>query len=238
MHRPGTGFRRIALVNRLVGYLSGKRVSASVILIDRAASGAYTKGMANALLKTESGVGTHWTYADYKDWELKPGERYEIIYGEAYAMSAPNAYHQSILMELSKQIAVFLTGKECKVYPAPYDVRLFYEDDESDDTVVQPDISVVCDREKRGKEGCRGAPDFVAEILSPSNTAIEMHRKLNLYRDAGVREYWVLDGEGKSVASYLFDGETAVTRSYGEKDKPELASLPGLCIDLEPVFAE
>jgi len=214
------------------------------VQIDWVGVGAYTKGMAEALLNAETGVGGHWTYADYKDWELKPGERYEIIYGEAYAMSAPNAYHQSILMELSKQIAVFLTGRECKVYPAPYDVRLFYEEDSdgedvgSDDTVVQPDISVVCDREKRGKEGCRGAPDFIAEILSPSNTAIEMQRKFNLYRDAGVREYWVLDGEGKSVSVHLFDGETAVTRSYGEKDRPTLTSLPGLSIDLEPVFAE
>jgi len=187
-------------------------------------------------LKTET--GTCWTYADYKDWELKPGERYEIIYGEAYAMSAPNAHHQSILGEIYRQIANFLMGRECKVYPAPYDVRLFYEEDESDDTVVQPDISVVCDREKRGKEGCRGAPDFVAEILSPSNTAIEMHRKFNLYRDAGVREYWVIDGEGKSVAVHLFDGQTTVTRSYGEKDRPELAALPGLCIELKPVFDE
>jgi len=187
-------------------------------------------------MKTEAGAS--WTYADYKDWELKPGERWEIIHGEAYAMSAPNAYHQSILMELSKQIAVFLTGRECKVYPAPYDVRLFYEEDESDDTVVQPDVTVVCDGKKRGREGCLGAPDFVAEILSPSNTAIEMHRKFGLYRDAGVREYWVIDGEGRSLAVHLFDGGTAVTKTYGEGDSPELAALPGLRIGLAAVFAE
>jgi len=193
--------------------------------------------MASALLKPES-EAARWTYADYKDWELKPGERYEIIYGEAFAMSAPNAYHQSILMELSKQIAVFLTGRECKVYPAPYDVRLFYEEDESDDTVVQPDISVVCAGEKRGKEGCRGAPDLVAEILSPSNSAIEMQRKLNLYRDAGVREYWVVDGEHKTLNVYLFDGEETVTRAYGEKDSAPVAVLPGLSIALGPVFEE
>ena len=193
-------------------------------------------GMAEALLKTET--GTHWTYADYKAWELKPGERYEIIYGEAYAMSAPNTYHQSILTEMVRQIANFLTGRQCKVYPAPFDVRLFYEEDESDDTVVQPDISVICDREKRGKEGCRGAPDFVAEILSPSNTAIEMQRKFNLYREAGVREYWVIDGEGKSIAVHLFDGGTAITKTYGENDRPELVALPGLHIELKPVFEE
>jgi Uma2 family endonuclease len=181
---------------------------------------------------------THWTYADYKKWELSEGERYEIIDGEAYAMSAPNAFHQTMLTELLKQIAVFLTGKPCKVYPAPYDVRLFYEEDESDDTVVQPDISVVCDKEKRGSEGCRGAPDFVAEILSPSNTAIEMQRKFQIYRDAGVREYWVLDSKHKSLTIYLFEGNNAVTCSYGEKDTAPITVLEGLSIDLEPVFTE
>jgi Uma2 family endonuclease len=187
---------------------------------------------------------THWTYADYKAWELKPRERYEIIDGVAYAMSAPNAFHQSILTELLKQITVFLTGKPCKVYPAPYDVRLFYEEDESDDTVVQPDISVVCDAEKRGPEGCRGAPDFVVEILSPSNTAIEMQRKFHIYRDAGVREYWVLDGENKTVMVYLFEGnlmvarERVIARSYGEKDRAPITVLDGLFIELEPVFTE
>jgi Uma2 family endonuclease len=177
-----------------------------------------------------------WTYADYKAWELKPGERYEVIYGEAYAMSAPNTAHQEMLMELGKQFANFLTGKPCKVYPAPFDVRLFYEEDESDDTVVQPDLVVICDKEKRGTEGCRGAPDFVAEILSPSNTAIEMQRKFNLYRSAGVREYWVLDNKNKTLMVYLFDGETLISRTYGEKDTAPVSVLNGLSIELAPVF--
>ncbi|MDR0561449.1 MAG: Uma2 family endonuclease, partial [Spirochaetaceae bacterium] len=146
-----------------------------------------------AALKRNTPAGRRFTYADYKSWDTVPGERYELICGSAYAMSAPSAYHQSILMELSKQIAVYLTGKPCKVYPAPYDVRLFYQEDEQDDTVVQPDITIVCDAEKRGKEGCRGAPDFAAEILSPANTAAEMRRKFALYREAGVKEYWELD---------------------------------------------
>jgi len=205
--------------------------------LPKTAPPAYTVRMAVALLKAES-ESVHWTYADYKDWELKPRERYEIIYGEAYAMSAPNDSHQSILTELLKQIAVFLTGKACKVRPAPYDVRLFYEEDESDDTVVQPDISIICDREKLGKEGCRGAPDFVAEILSPSNTAIEMQRKFNLYRDAGVREYWVLDGENKTANVHLFEGDAATTRKYGEKDVAPVAVIEGLFVELGPVFAE
>ncbi len=179
-----------------------------------------------------------WTYADYKAWELKPGERYEMIYGEAYAMSAPNTAHQTMLMELSRQFANFLVGKPCKVFPAAYDVRLFYEEDESDDTVVQPDITVICDAKKIGKEGCRGAPDLVVEILSPSNTAIEMQRKFNLYHTAGVREYWVLDSEDKTLTVYLFDSEKVISRTYGEKDAAPVSVLNGLSIELGSVFTQ
>ena len=195
--------------------------------------------MANgALLKEQYEQGRRFCYADYKDWELAEGERYELICGEAYAMPAPNAYHQSILVELCRQFANYLIGKPCKVYPAPYDVRLFYEEDESDDTVVQPDISVVCDPEKRGKEGCHGAPDFVAEILSPSNTAIEMENKYELYREAGVREYWVIDPEHKILHSYRFINGTIFPHTYRASDKAPVESFPGLLIDLEPVFSE
>jgi len=180
----------------------------------------------------------HWTYADYKAWELKPRERYEIIYGEAYAMAAPNTLHQTMQMELGRQFANFLVGKKCRVIAAPFDVRLFYEEDESDDTVVQPDLSVICDEKKRGKEGCRGAPDLVVEILSPSNTAIEMQRKFHVYREAGVAEYWVLESEHKTLTVYLFKGEEMITRKYGEKDSVPVAVLEGLSIELASVFVE
>ena len=193
--------------------------------------------MADALYVNDVS-NSNLSYADYKSWELKPGERYEIIHGEAYAMSAPNAYHQAMLTEMLRQFANFLVGKQCKVYPAPFDVRLFYKEDESDTTVVQPDISVICDAEKRGKEGCRGAPELVVEILSPSNSAIEMQRKFDVYRDAGVAEYWVLNSEFKTLTIYLFDGEKAISRTYGENDSAPVATLPGLSIELKPVFAE
>jgi len=179
-----------------------------------------------------------FTYADYREWELAEGERYELINGEAYAMSAPNAGHQEILMELSSQFHVYFRGKPCKVYPAPYDVRLFYEEDESDDTVVQPDISIVCDKTKRGDEGCRGAPDLVVEILSPSNTAIEMERKLKLYQEAGVREYWVVDPENKGLTVYRFQQEAISVNTYKKNDTVPAAIFPGLDITLEQVFAE
>ena len=194
--------------------------------------------MADALFEADELNNGHWTYADYKAWELKPRERYEIIYGEAYAMSAPNTSHQAMLTEVVRQFANFLVGKPCKVYPAPFDVRLFYKKDESDNTVVQPDVSVICDAKKLGKEGCRGAPDLVAEILSPSNTAIEMQRKFEVYRDAGVAEYWVLNGDHKTLTVYLFEGEKAISRTYAEKDTVPVAVLKGLSIELSSVFGQ
>jgi len=181
---------------------------------------------------------TAYTYADYKDWDLKEGERYELIRGEAFAMAAPDAYHQAILMELSRQLANYLVGKSCKAYPAPYDVRLFYAGDDYDDTVVQPDISVICDREKRGSEGCRGAPDLVVEILSPSNSIEEMGRKFRLYREAGVKEYWVVSPKDKTLDTYRFDGTIIHFRTYTAADKADVGIFPGFAVDLGLVFAE
>ena len=179
-----------------------------------------------------------FTYADYKEWELAEGERYELIDGEICAMPAPSARHQEILGEIFSQFHDYMRGKPCKVYPAPFDVRLFYEENESDDTVVQPDISIVCNENKRGEEGCRGAPDLVVEILSPSNTAIEMERKLRLYHEAGVREYLIVDPKNKGLTVYRFLQEAIVANTYKKTDTVPVAIFSGLVITLEQVFAE
>jgi Uma2 family endonuclease len=185
----------------------------------------------NALQKDKN----DYTYADYKELKLAEGERYEIIRGKVFAMPAPNAGHQAVLAALASQFSDFLEDKPHKAYPAPYDVRLFYREDESDDIIVQPDIVVVCDEKKRGQEGCRGAPDLVVEILSPLNTAIEMEQKLNLYREAGVREYWVIDPENHSLTVYCFR-ETGNVYNYKNTAIVPVAVLPGLNIELERVF--
>ena len=177
-----------------------------------------------------------WTYKDYKNWELKPGERYELIDGAAYAMSSPNTEHQLIASILNAEFYNFLKGKKCKAIPAPYDVRLFYEEDESDDTVVQPDLIVVCDPEKLGREGCRGAPDLVVEILSPSNTAIEMRRKLNIYCEAGVPEVWIIDPEYKDVDIYLLESKRYVLYSLKLGDTLKSPKFSGLEIPLDVLF--
>ena len=179
----------------------------------------------------------YYTYNDYTEWELDEGERYQIIYGDAYAMAAPGTRHQIILGVLFNKIFNYLEGKICKVISSPFDVRPFYRADGMDDTVVQPDIVVICDEKKLAPEGCRGAPDLVIEILSPSNTAMEMYLKLEMYHKAGVREYWVVDPGTNTITVYCFQKDFSKTKSYSITDTITSAILPGLSITLDRVFA-
>jgi len=181
-----------------------------------------------------------FTYADYKEWELKGGERYELIRGEAFAMAGPNAKHQAISWEIAGQFYNYLRGKPCRAFSAPFDVRLFYEeeDGEDDDTVVQPDIMVVCDKDKIGPEGIRGAPDLAIEILSPSNTAIEMAEKLCLYQDAGVREYWVVDPKNNRITVHRFQPGEISIKTYKATDTLPVGIFPDFAVALDQVFTE
>jgi len=128
----------------------------------------------------------HYSYADYLEWD--EDFRAELIYGTVYMMAPPLTLHQRIALRLSQRFANFLEGKTCEAFIAPFGVRLFPRDDLSDDTVVEPDIVVVCDPSKIDERGCNGAPDLVIEIHSPSNSHKEMIRKHKLYHDADVRE--------------------------------------------------
>ena len=141
-----------------------------------------------------------YTFADYLTWDS--GQRIELIDGEALLMAPPSTAHQLISMELARQLANFLEGKRCKVLPAPFAVRLFEQADERPEevqTVVEPDLSVVCDSAKLDSRGCKGAPDLVVEVLSPSTQRHDRLVKLNLYQRAGVREYWLVSPEERTV---------------------------------------
>ncbi|MDR1904000.1 MAG: Uma2 family endonuclease [Treponema sp.] len=179
---------------------------------------------------------TRYTYSDYLEWGAE--ERYEIIDGEAYMMSAPSISHQGISRELILQFGNFLKGKPCQVFAAPLDVRLFPAEDESDDTIVQPDILVVCDESKLAdNRSCRGAPDLVIEILSPSNTAGVMFLKFHKYLKAGVREYWVVNPETKVIQVHILEkaAEEApvhyTSAVYENAEAIDVSIFPGLKID-------
>ncbi|MBK7765418.1 MAG: Uma2 family endonuclease [Sulfuritalea sp.] len=180
------------------------------------------------------------TYADYCSW---PDEvRYELIDGVAYAMGpAPVRRHQGILGEIFRQVANILEGSPCRPYIAPFDVRLPKKDEIDDDvdTVVQPDLVVICDRAKLDEKGCRGAPDWVVEVLSPSTAGHDQILKRALYQRVGVREYWLVHPVDRIVIIYAFVGG-----SYGVPDVRELVGtlavgvLPEIVIDWERVVRE
>jgi Uma2 family endonuclease len=183
----------------------------------------------------------YYTYADYLAWDTK--DRYEIIDGEAYMMGAPSVVHQVISGELFGQFWAFLKGKSCQVFAAPFDVRLFPKEDGSDDTVVQPDLLVICDKSKIADgKACRGAPDLVIEILSPSNNGPAMFLKYNKYLKAGAREYWVIGPETREIQTHIFE------KAEGQKpgryvstiysDTVDVSVLPGLKIDFNAIWSE
>jgi Uma2 family endonuclease len=184
----------------------------------------------------------YYTYADYLAWDT--AERYEIIDGEAYMMSAPTVPHQTISRELLLQFGNFLKGKPCQVFAAPLDVRLFPREDERDDTIVQPDILVVCDQSKlEDKRACRGAPDLVIEILSPSNTSNAMLLKFSKYLKAGVREYWIINPEEKEIQVHILEkpaGELPgryISAVYENAGALDVSVLPGLSIDFTGIWS-
>ena len=181
-----------------------------------------------------------YTYADYLTWG--EDEHIEIINGDAVMMSPPSRIHQKIVMEISRQIANFLEGKKCEVYPAPFGVRLFAEEDDLPDdidTIVEPDITVVCDHDKLDKDGCKGAPNMVIEVLSPSTQRHDRLVKLDLYSRAGVPEYWIVSPEDQTVQVFLLkDDHYIVSEVYTAKDIAKVNTLDGCFVELSKVFSE
>jgi len=176
-----------------------------------------------------------YTYADYYEWD--DGERWELIDGVPYMMSpAPTTAHQKISRELTYQLTAFLKGKKCELFAAPFDVRLNADGD--DNTVVQPDLVVICDRSKINDRGCKGAPDLVVEILSPSTARHDRMVKFKLYRKAGIREYWIVDPDTKTVQTCILRDGFYVIAMYDDTDAVPVHVLNGCMIDLQPVFTE
>lgn len=184
-------------------------------------------------LKKES-----YTFADCLTWP--ENERIELIDGEAVMMSPPSTVHQKISGELFRQLANFLEGKKCEVFSAPFGVRLFEKDGDSPenvDTMVEPDISVICDRDKLDCHGCKGAPDLIVEILSPSTQRHDRLVKLELYQRAGVREYWLVSPEEQTVQVLLFtNGLLLPYELYKKGDIAKVNVLEGCFLELEKVF--
>lgn len=167
-------------------------------------------------------------------YALPDGERAELIDGQIYYMAPPNTKHQRLLSFLHLEIGNYIRKNKgtCEVFPAPFAVFLFADDKK----YLEPDLSVICDRDKLDDRGCNGAPDWIIEIVSPSSRSMDYYTKLSLYRSAGVREYWIVDPMKQLVLVYDMEHASAPV-VYPFSDKIRSNIYEDLSIDLSDLAA-
>ncbi len=184
-----------------------------------------------------------YTYADYLLWQFQ--ERLELIKGKIFRISpAPSAGHQQVSIKLLRQMVYFFDKRPCQVFHAPFDVRLHPTGDpfhaEEVENVVQPDICVICDPAKIDIRGCKGAPDWIIEILSPSTMNKDVREKYELYEACGVKEYWVVHPADGPILVFTLDehGKYFGHQPYTRDQVISPTLFPDLKIDLSNVFPE
>lgn len=140
-------------------------------------------------------------------YNLPDGQRAELIHGQIYDMALPSYIHQRLIAQFTKIIGRYIDFSDgsCEILPAPFAVNLTADDK----TYVEPDISVICDKNKITERGCTGAPDFIIEVVSPSSRKMDYSTKMLLYSDAGVREYWIVDPAKERTTIYQFENDIA-----------------------------
>jgi len=179
-----------------------------------------------------------YSYADYLTWEID--EMVELINGRVFKMTvAPKRRHQEISVKVTNRLFNFLEGKNCKVYQAPFDVRLPVHSKKNEDifTVVQPDICVICDRSKLDEAGCIGAPDLIIEILSPGNNKKDLRHKYEVYEESGVKEYWIIHPDEQTLLIYTLNaGSFIPSKLFIPGDVVKSQCIAGFSLDLEDVF--
>jgi Uma2 family endonuclease len=199
-----------------------------------------TTGCNNPMALTQRDTQQH-TYGEYLTWPDNPRE--ELIDGIAYIREppAPSRLHQELVGKLYYQVCTALEGKPCHVYIAPFDVRLPKSDETDDriDTVVQPDVLIVSDCHKLDQRGMRGAPDWVAEVLSPSTASHDQIIKVPVYERAGVPEVWLIHPTDRTLTVYRLED-----RRYGRpailelKGQTPLTAVPGVSIDWDRLLSQ
>lgn len=158
------------------------------------------------------------SYTTEDIYALPDGQRAELIDGQIYDMAPPVRIHQKLISELTQLIGHYIKSKNgnCDIYPAPFAVFL----NKDSRNYVEPDISVVCDKDKLDERGCNGAPDWIIEIISPSTQQMDYGIKLFKYRSAGVREYWIVNPQTRIVNVFDFEHEKKSSQYRFEEDIP------------------
>lgn len=181
-----------------------------------------------------------YTYADYYSWDFE--ERVELINGIVFPMDeSPGTLHQRVLGNLFFHVAAFLRGREAEVYIGPFDVRLskYFKEDVEIATVIQPDLTIVCNADILDERGCIAIPDIIAEVLAPRKAVVEFKNKYDAYEESGVKEYWIVDPSHQTVqVNILVDGKYVPGRILSEGDIVTTDILPGFSLNIEKLFAE
>lgn len=163
-------------------------------------------------------------------YALPQGKRAELIDGQMYMMATPSRKHQRLVSLLNQKIANYIDDKngDCEVYPAPFAVFL----NADNKTYVEPDISVICDKDKLNDKGCNGAPDWIIEIVSPTSSRMDYVIKLFKYRSAGVKEYWIVDFDKNRISVWNLENEDMFEYTFSDIVKA------GIYEDLEIDFSK
>lgn len=175
-----------------------------------------------------------YTEVDY--YNLPENVRAELVDGQIYYQAAPSRIHQKILNWMNNSIYNYIKSKNgsCEVYPAPFAVKL----GENKKTIVEPDLSVICDLSKLTDRGCTGAPDWIIEVVSPGNSSHDYVRKLNLYMAAGVREYWIINPIEQNIFVYHFEEANFKVKVYTFQDKVKVNIYDDFWIDFKEIEGE
>lgn len=177
-----------------------------------------------------------YSYADYLLWQFN--ERVELIKGKIFKMSpAPSLIHQTVSMNLSVAIATNFKNKPCRIFAAPFDVRLPLKNKTKETTIVQPDLCIICDESKLDAKGCNGSPDLIIEIISQNNSKHDVSTKFKLYEESEVKEYWIVEPYDKIVFIYTFtNGKYIGLKPFSIDESIESPLFPDLQISLNDIF--
>ena len=183
----------------------------------------------------------YYTYQDYLSWDFK--ERVELLLGRIFKMSpAPSRKHQQVSMNLTGRLLKMLEDKKpCRLFAAPFDVRLPVSREKGkSDTVVQPDLCIVCDLAKLDEQGCNGAPDLIIEILSPGNSRRELKDKFDLYEASAVQEYWIVNPSEESIIVYALNeqGKYNGSKPFVAGERVISTVFPDMEVEVGAVFLE
>lgn len=179
------------------------------------------------------------TYSDLK--KISENKIYSLIDGTLYLHAAPSWQHQKVLKEMMLFFGNYLKDKDCEIFSAPFDVFLEAKDElevDSATTVVQPDLTIICDKSKLAKTGYIGAPQMIIEITSPSTVRLDRVLKFNKYEEAGVKEYWIVEPENKIITCFVLEanGRYGRPKMFSEGDTIKVATFPDLEIEVDEIF--